>query len=135
MCKADYVCLSKELTRSEAEELSRENTFYLTAGNIKVMDLIYCPFEKKCASCDRRKIYTLTDENGRKFPLRRYEVTGCRFEVYNCADLVTDGCAAGRLLDCTLTDNAAEIATCRTRAELEKFYKNHTRGHYSNGIL
>ncbi len=135
VCKADYVCLSKELTRSEAEELSRENTFYLTAGNIKVMDLIYCPFEKKCASCDRRKIYTLTDENGRKFPLRRYEVTGCRFEVYNCADLVTDGCAAGRLLDCTLTDNAAEIAACRTRAELEKFYKNHTRGHYSNGIL
>lgn len=135
MCTADYICLSKELTRTEANALSRANTFYLTAGNIKVMDLIYCPFEKKCSSCDRRKMYTLIDSEGRKFPLRRYKTSECRFEVYNCADLVTEGCDAGRLIDCTLSDNAAEISACSTREDFEKYYQNRTRGHFVNGIF
>ena len=106
-CSADYKCLSKELTVAEARELAGENVFYLAGGNIKVMDLIYCPFEKKCASCDKRSLYTLTDGDGRKFPLRRYKTSECRFEVYNCADLQTDGVDGG-FYDRTLknTDNA-----------------------------
>lgn len=101
ICNADNVCLSKELNVREADALADKNVFYLSDGGIKVMDLIYCPFEKKCSSCDRRNTYTLTDENGRKFPLRRYKITDCRFELYNCAKLSHCNCMAGSLTDNT----------------------------------
>lgn len=87
LCNAKYVCVSKELTLKEYENIRTNNTFYLTEGNIKLMDLIYCPFGKKCADCDKRINYILCDGEGRKFPLRRYVVSECRFEVYNCANL------------------------------------------------
>ena len=118
LCIADNVCLSKELTVREAENLADENVFYLSDGGIKVMDLIYCPFEKKCSSCDKREIYTLTDENGRKFPLRRYKISDCRFELYNCAKLSHCECLAGNLTDNTF------IGSC----------DGFTNGHSVNGI-
>ncbi|MDE7305936.1 MAG: hypothetical protein K2N33_00945, partial [Clostridia bacterium] len=134
-CSARYVCLSKELTVKEAANLSSENAFYLTAGNIKVMDLIYCPFEKKCASCDKRTVYMLTDSDGRKFPVRRYGVSECRFEVYNCADLVTVGGASGKLFDCSLFNDPQKILdNADDNCALEKIFKNFTRGHSLNGI-
>ena len=117
-CPAKYKCVSKELTVKEADLLAGENVFYLSSGNIKVMDLIYCPFEKKCASCDKLREYTLTDEAGRKFPLRRYETSECRFEVYNCGGLVPTECKAGKLADRTL----------------EKDDNNLTRGHTVTGV-
>lgn len=120
LCPADYVALSKELTVAEAKLLARENTFYLTAGDIKVMDLIYCPFGKSCGQCDKRDLYTLTDENGRVFPMRRYEVSGCRFELFNCARLVFENTFTGILKDFT-ADGAA--------------YKNHTKGHTEKPVL
>ncbi|MDE7453680.1 MAG: U32 family peptidase [Clostridia bacterium] len=116
--EAKYTCLSKELTIAEADALSQNNVFYLSGGNIKVMDLIYCPFEKKCSTCDKRKTYTLTDGEGREFPLRRYVTGECRFEVYNCADLVTNGAKCGKIYDLTLPQKNA----------------NRTRGHSVNGI-
>ena len=131
LCNAKYIALSKELTAEEAQPLSTQNTFYLTAGNIKVMDLIYCPFEKKCNSCDKRKIYTLTDENGRKFPLRRYKCTdSCRFEVYNCADLVSAQNFSGTLIDATLEENPAELF--KSISDIEKL-KRHFNGDYTRG--
>ncbi len=120
LCPADYVALSKELTAREAKPLARENTFYLTAGDIKVMDLIYCPFGKSCAQCDKRDLYTLTDENGRAFPMRRYEVSGCRFELFNCARLAFENNFTGSLAD--LTADGANI-------------NNHTKGHTENPVL
>lgn len=115
---AKYVCLSKELTIAETNGLSRKNAFYLSGGNIKVMDLIYCPFEKKCSTCDKRNLYTLTDGERRGFPLRRYVTGECRFELYNCADLVTSGANCGKLYDFTLPQKN----------------ENRTRGHSVNGI-
>ena len=82
------------------------------------MDLIYCPFEKKCADCDRREVYTLTDGNGRKFPLRRYKTSECRFEVFNCADLAVNSHMLGKLTDVTLG----------------KENKDKTRGHSLSGV-
>ncbi len=119
-CPTDYVVLSKELTVAEAKPLARENTFYLTAGDIKVMDLIYCPFGKSCSQCDKRDLYTLTDENGRAFPLRRYEVGSCRFELFNCARLDFENKFTGNLTD--LTAEGAAV-------------KNHTKGHTENPVL
>ncbi len=115
---AKYICVSKELTIAEAERVSAPNAFYLTGGNIKVMDLVYCPFEKKCADCDRREVYTLTDGDGRKFPLRRYKTSECRFEVFNCADLAVNSHRLGKLTDLTLG----------------KENKDKTRGHSLSGV-
>ncbi|MDE7182804.1 MAG: DUF3656 domain-containing protein, partial [Clostridia bacterium] len=133
LCEADYISLSKELTEREAKELSVQNSFYLKAGNIKVMDLIYCPFEKKCATCDKRSMYTLTDSAGRKFPLRRYKTSECRFEVYNCADLVTKGITAGKLFDFSLCDEKM-VKAAQNSKELGEIFTNYTRGHSANGI-
>ncbi|MGN0813308.1 MAG: U32 family peptidase [Candidatus Coproplasma sp.] len=123
-CPADYIALSKELSVAEAKPLARENTFYINGGDIKVMDLIYCPFSKTCKDCDRKNMYTLTDENGREFPLRRYEVNypsnGCRFEIYNCADLLNRIPFTG-----VLTEKTVPPAT----------YKNHTQGHAETPVL
>lgn len=137
-CKADRICLSKELTAAEAERLSAENTFYLTAGNIKVMDLIYCPFGKKCATCDRRTRYTLTDDDNRRFPLRRYNISECRFEVYNCADLVSvnaNGSRCGRLYDLSLENGATVLKELEKGTEPKKIFENYTRGHSNSRIL
>ena len=78
----------------------------MTAGDVKVMDLIYCPFSKSCAECDRRELYTLTDENGRAFPMRR--------------------CSVG-------VDPAAEWA--RLSGGARAHYGNYTKGHSENGVL
>ena len=133
-CNAKYIALSKELTLSEADSLTAENTFYLTAGDIKVMDLIYCPFERKCATCDKRERYTLTDENGRKFPLRRYKTGACRFELYNCAPIaaVTH---TGALVDCTLQKDPNKlIAVCKDSKLLRDYLKSYTRGHSEQSV-
>lgn len=120
LCPADYIALSKELAVAEAKPLARENTFYLTAGDIKVMDLIYCPFGKSCGQCDKRDFYTLTDENGRAFPMRRYRAGDCRFELFNCARLICENNFTGSLTD--LTADGAAI-------------KDHTKGHTEKPVL
>ncbi len=119
-CPADYITISKELTVSEAKPLAGENTFYLTSGDIKVMDLIYCPFSKTCKECDKRSLYTLTDGDGREFPLRRYEVGVCRFELFNCAYLSARNTFTG-----VLTENTVP----------QGVYKSHTQGHAEKGVL
>ena len=128
-CKAKYISLSKELTVAEASGISTANTFCLTAGDLKVMDLIYCPFSKKCQTCDKREVYTLTDENGRKFPLHRYKTSACRFEVYNCASL-TASYNTGVLLDCTLQkDPETLIKMCKDGEKLRNYFDSYTKGH------
>ncbi|MBE7078254.1 MAG: U32 family peptidase [Clostridiales bacterium] len=134
-----YYTLSKECTYGEGKFLVGEKAFVLSSGNLKIMDLCYCPFEKDCARCDKRKIYGLTDENERRFPVRRYQSADgrCRFEVYNCADLIGTGIdGAGRLLDLSLQSNAAQAAMANDLEEKQKtLYENHTSGHSKRGVL
>ncbi len=133
---ADYVALSKELTVKEAKPLCGGNTFYLTAGDIKLMDLIYCPFGKTCKSCDMRGGYTLTDDGGRKFPLRRYKLFDCAFEVFNCVPLVVNNDFTGKLIDCSVSPSAKEICAAAGDADkLKKIFKNYTKGHGDNPVL
>lgn len=120
LCPADYIALSKELTAAEAKPLARANAFYLTSGDVKVMDLIYCPFGKTCHSCDKRGFYTLTDENGREFILRRYRADDCRFELFNCARLDFKNNFTGALSD--LTAESVPV-------------KNRTKGHTESPVL
>ncbi len=129
---ADFLALSKELTVREQDALAGENIFSLDFGGIKVMDLCYCLFGKSCSSCDRRKSYTLTDEEGRKFPLRRYRTeNGCRFELYNCAPLCVERHATGRLFDLTLQKELAPYLDDPQSAPLA----GASRGHANRSLL
>ena len=134
-----YYALSKELNERETGELTSENAFVLSSGSIKLMDLCYCPFGKTCASCDQKGTYTLTDESGRAFPVRRYKGANgdCRFEVYNCADLISTGVnGGGKLLDLTLIkDKRVAIIAKDNIDEQKKVYQNYTSGHYKRGVL
>ncbi len=111
---AAYFALSKEISADEQKKLSAEGAFALTKGAIKVMDLCYCPFGKTCGTCDRREIYTLTDEEGRRFPLRRYRLGGCRFEVFNCAPLDCEGGAN------PLRDETVKVEGAPTRGHAQR---------------
>ena len=134
-----YYAVSKELNPKEGENLLGEKAFALSSGNIKIMDLCYCPFGKTCNQCDKREVYGLTDENGRVFPVRRYLSAdgSCRFEVYNCADLVGVGMQnAGKLIDVTLTaEKAKAVAAKNSELQQKEIYKNCTSGHYKRGVL
>lgn len=133
--KADFIALSKEITLAEARPLSGENTFYLTAGDIKVMDMIYCPFGKTCKTCDRRDCYSLTDEDGRTFPLRRYKAGECRFELFNCANLISPQNFTGALADCTLCAPPKVLSALNDGEKLKKIFKSYTSGHAKNPVL
>ena len=136
-----YYALSKELNGEELPSLCGERAFVLSSGGIKIMDLCYCPFGKTCNQCDKKHTYSLTDEGERIFPVRRYLAAdgNCRFEVYNCADLVGLGVKnAGKLLDLTLVspkDIRKAIDAKNDESEQKQTYKNYTSGHYKRGVL
>ena len=134
-----YYAISKELHEKEGAALLSDKAFALSSGNIKIMDLCYCPFGKTCAKCDKKDIYTLTDENGRKFPVRRYVSAdgNCRFEVYNCAQLIGLGVdGAGKLLDLTLVENKEKAIAAKNNETLQKqVYETYTSGHLKRGVM
>ena len=141
LCQTEYFAISKELTVFEQKELSKPNAFALSVGNIKVMDLIYCPFGKRCFDCDGKRVYCLTDENGRKFPLVRYKTSDfCRFELYNCADLVSVS-PVGSLIDCTLFGKSQlkEVSNvvncCDDINSLKELFPNRTSGHSNSPVF
>ena len=120
---AHYYAVSKELNEDEVAPLLSENAFVLSDGGIKLMDLCYCPFGKSCSVCDKKSVYTLTDEQNRAFPVRRYVDGGgnCRFEVYNCSRLEIDTQAKiGQLIDLTIEQDC---------------FTGRTYGHAKRGVL
>ena len=134
-----YYAISKEATYSEGLSLISDKAFVLSSGNIKLMDLCYCPFGKSCKACDKRDVYMLTDENNREFPVKRnLSADGnCRFEVYNCADLIGVGVQnAGALMDLTVTKEKAVAAKAvKNEEQQKKVYHNYTSGHFKRGVL
>ena len=79
--------------------------FVLCGGSIKIMSLEYCPFGKKCGSCKRTDNFTLKDYDGRVFRVRRYKLSSCRFEIYNCLPLKADMRFENEIYDFTLLDD------------------------------
>ncbi len=135
----EYYAVSKEGNAMEVKGLLSEKAFVLSSGDIKIMDLLYCPFGKICANCDKKQKYELRDENDRIFPVRRYlSIDGdCRFEVYNCAKLISKGLnGCGKLLDLTMTEARKQAVSLKEDEEKQKeFYKTYTSGHLKRGIL
>lgn len=144
----DYFTVSKELDEREQRALcllAPEKSALIESGDVKLMDLYYCPFGKTCAECDKKPVYTLTDEDGRKFPLRRYKSAAgdCRFEVYNCAELVGAGGASGaafvggvKTLDLSVFAARSEaLEAIESEAAQKELYQNYTSGHRKNSVL
>ncbi len=132
-----YFALSKELTDYEQRALCVEGAFALSAGSVKLMDLLYCPFSHRCKGCDRRTLYTLTDEGGREFPLRRYRLSGeyCRFEVYNCAALAAYNGLSGALVDLSAeTAGQALVAAARNPERVKGLLPKVTGGHSNKSL-
>jgi hypothetical protein len=134
-----YYAVSKELSEAEIRPLISEKAFVLSSGDIKLMDLCYCPFGKTCRQCDRREVYRLTDENGRAFPVRRYVGAdgSCRFEVYNCASLIGKGVSgAGRLVDVSVQeDKSSAVKAVDNEQQQKQVYSSYTSGHIKNGVI
>lgn len=137
-CDAAYYAVSKETTTAQARALLSERAFALTCGDIKLMDLCYCPFGKTCQVCDKRGVYLLTDENERRFPVRRYVAAdgSCRFEVYNCAKLVGTGASGiGKLIDLsTIEKGERTVAAANDVAAQKKLFEKYTSGHAERGV-
>ncbi len=132
---AKYIALSKEIDSNEQRALAEEGVFALSLGGVKVMDLCYCPFGRACAACDQKETYTLTDEAGRRFPLRRYRLSGaCRFEVYNCAPLAAFNGMTGAIVDLSTEKDVQLVALARDKNAFTHL-KNSTKGHSERSML
>lgn len=99
--KLNEISLSKELNYGE---LSSLDGWTLTLGDIKIMTLIYCPFGKNCAECARGFRFKLKSDDGREFKVRRYRLSGCRFEIYNDASLFSKKRLNREIFDFTVSD-------------------------------
>lgn len=97
---ATKIVASKELSFNEIDKLNCD-LFVLNDGLIEIMDLIYCPFNKDCKNCDIISDFELIDNEGRRFPVKRYKVNDCRFKVYNMAKLSTN-CNYSKIVDKSL---------------------------------
>lgn len=133
--KAEYICLSKELIKEEATALSSCNTFYLTCGDIKVMDIIYCPFGKKCSTCKVGELSFLEDDAKRIFTLKRYKSDACRFELYNCSTLIAENDFTGRVFDCSITDTSIVNDYFHGIDKLKEKIENYTSGHSRSPVI
>lgn len=133
-----YYAVSKETTLEQQRVLSGEKAFVFSLGDVKLMDLCYCPFGKTCSVCDKRAEYLLTDENERAFPVRRYlSAKGdCRFEVYNCAKQIGIGLrGVGQLLDLSVTRDKRALLEAKDDIERQKtILQNYTSGHTVRGV-
>ena len=134
-----YYALSKEGRAEELRDLIGEKSFVLSSGDVKIMDLCYCPFRKTCSVCDKKAVYTLTDEYGRVFPVRRYVSAdgSCRFEVYNCATLIGTGMnGCGQLVDLSIQRDKSNALKAKDDERKQKeIYGRYTSGHYNRGVL
>ena len=82
-----------------------------------------------------RGVYTVTDEAGRKFPLRRYKTGLCRFELYNCAYLGEESGPFGALADFTVLDAPRLSADFFAGRSIKHLLPAATRGHFISPVL
>lgn len=82
---ASAAVLSNELSEAETKNILKEypTVFVHVSGGIRLMEFLYCPYGGNCPRCRAENLETVTDDGGRKFYLRRYKTSRCRFELYN----------------------------------------------------
>ena len=135
---AESVSLSKELSYDELRSMPEEGVV-LCGGSIKIMSLEYCPFGKKCRDCKRGCRFVLRDADRRAFPVRRYKLSSCRFELYNCLPLKSDVCFKNELFDFTALGNEEKEyflkrASSRSKNDADTHKIVTTTGNLKKGI-
>lgn len=130
---ANEIAISKEL--SDRENVN-SNAWRLTFGDIKIMSLIYCPFGKNCANCNKSNVFTLKDEAGREFAVRRYKLSSCRFEVYNNALLKSKKKFANEIFDFTMhnDDEINQLITIYKKDNKQNLKIGFTIGNFAKGV-
>ena len=78
-----FISASKELSLNEIKNLNYP--LYVLSSATEIMDLIYCPFGKNCKNCKINGDFTLVDRENRRFKVKKYKISECRFKVYNNA--------------------------------------------------
>lgn len=135
----DYYVLSKELDFDEQRSLSDGRAFVLSAGSLKLMDFVYCPFGKRCGECRTKTLSSLRDEGDRTFTLRRYKVDGeCRFELYNCASLLALQDFSGVLVDLSalpMPEAKRLSAVMGEEGKMKEILQPVTAGHSKKSVL
>ena len=129
--------LSQELNKNELNTLINKNNYVFTLGNIETMQFIYCPLGKNCSNCINHNIFNLVDENNRKFQVRRYKLSSCRFIMYNSFDLISDAINSNKLYNFTLYDNDKIIKILNNISnvsDLKNIIIDYTKGHFIKGI-
>lgn len=136
---SDRFALSNELSSVEQDNIifsSGCRPFVQTLGAVQMMSLCYCPYGYECDKCDRGDSQTLTDEDKRIFPMRRYNISSCRFEVFNCATLINE--SKGNVLINGLTCGKSQINYMIKNKNdfraLKTQFDNFTTGHYNKPI-
>ncbi|MBR3804522.1 MAG: U32 family peptidase [Clostridia bacterium] len=79
----NFISVSKELSLNEIKSLNYP--LYVLSGATEIMDLVYCPFGKNCKNCKINGDFTLVDRDNRRFAVKKYKISECRFKVYNNA--------------------------------------------------
>lgn len=135
---ASLLAVSKELSYSEISEMPSFGCV-LAGGSVKIMSLEYCPFSKKCRECLRDDAFILKDYDGREFPVRRYKLSSCRFEVYNCLPLKSEVRFNNEIYDFTML-TASERRYFLSLAESSGSFKpdvkglSFTSGNFKKGV-
>lgn len=134
--KIEEISASKELSERDIDNISK-NLHVLSYGENVIMNLAYCPFDKKCGNCLYKPNIFIKDENNRTFRLFRYKISECRFILFNCAGLLTKNEHYNEIF--AIFDESEDYINkvineteFITRKEL---LKNHTYGNYVKGVL
>ena len=119
--KFDY----PHITSFEADELG--DGFVYMFGYAPVMTLCHCP-HRKCINCSGRS--ELSDEQGRRFTLRRIKISHCYNQLLNCVPIVLENKGYKNMFfDCTECDKN-EIKRILNFEYTGKF----TRGNFNKGL-
>ena len=131
----ENVALSKELSLSELKGLHKNNTHVFCGGNVKVMNLIYCIFSKKCEMCQKKVFYSLKDEEKRTLHLRRVKLSECRFEVYNPSIMYSDYDGNKIYNFIGIEKEARQLFLSGNADKIRHNYKEVTGGHFFRPVI
>ncbi len=134
--KIDNISASKELKERDITDISN-NLHVLSFGENVVMNLSYCPFDKKCTNCLYKTNTYIKDENNRRFKLFRYKISECRFMVFNCSGLLTKNQHNNEIF--AIFDESenyiSNILNNTDFSSRKELLNNHTYGNYIKGVL
>ena len=130
------ISASKEISERDIDNISK-NLHVLSFGENVIMNLAYCPFDKKCSNCLYKPNTFIKDESNRTFKLFRYKISECRFALFNCMGLLTKNEHNNEIFAIfDESENYIDKVINQTDfSKRKELLKNHTYGNYVKGVL